>query len=85
MNEPGFNEAPKKCHGYLDDRDGNHSSGRLMKLIAFVFAIIMTVVGVILIHIYPDHAQLVTFLVATIGMFIGVATASEIAQKASGR
>jgi hypothetical protein len=62
-------------NGYLQDANGNNSSGRLMKLLSFVVAIGLAIYGVFLQY---DSSVLVS-------LFLGVALGSEIAQKVTGK
>ena len=62
-------------NGFLQDTNGNRSSGRLMKLLSFLVAVGLAAYGVFLKY---DSSMLVS-------LFLGVALGSEITQKVTGK
>lgn len=75
--------VPKTKVNFLQDADGDLSSGRLMKLVAFFFAIFLGIAGAVLLVFAPGSAaaDISKYMIATMGLFLGVATASEVVQK----
>ena len=73
-------------HGFLEDSSGDLSSGRLMKLTSFFFAIFFAAVGAAIIFFAAEYApaEIGNYFLGVIGMFLGVATSAEIVQKLKG-
>ena len=62
-------------NGFLQDKDGNNSSGRLIKILSFVVAVGLAGYGIFLKY---DSSIMVS-------LFLGVALGSEITQKVTGK
>lgn len=75
----------------LMDADGDISSGRVVKVYAFFTAVGITVLGLaaIIVLIWADKAamakELTTYVMGSAGMFLTVATGTEIVQKITGK
>jgi len=71
---------------FLEDADGDLSSGRLMKLTSFFIAIFFAALGGLLLFFAKEALapELNSYLIAIVGMFLGVATSAEIVQKIKG-
>jgi hypothetical protein len=83
-------QKKKKRRSFLQDSEGDLSSGRLMKLGAFLIAILLAVGGAAAIGIISyfnvdaDVATLGIYLGAVVTAFLGVAAAAEHDQKKFG-
>ena len=79
----------KKTAGYLEDGDGNKSSGRLVKLLAFwtsaIIALSSLTFGIIgLFQGKLDGTSFVALAIGLVTSFLAVAVGSEIVQKTTG-
>lgn len=74
----------REGQGYLQGPDGELSSGRLQKIVSLVVAVISAATGFILMLVNPELANsgLGMYALGITGLFLAVATGSEIAQKA---
>jgi hypothetical protein len=73
--------------GFLQDAQGDLSSGRLVKVSSFFAAIAFAVIGLAMIYVSKDSAiagEISKYALATSGMFLGVATSAELVQKIKG-
>lgn len=80
-------EEQHKPIGFLRDSLGDRSSGRLVKVSAFFFAVAIALMGLMLIVMSKDATianEIRSYVVALVGMFLGVATSAEIVQKIKG-
>lgn len=66
--------------GFLQGPQGEFSSGRLMKLLSFTIAVLFAVAGFIELRLNPDPT-LSNFMLVVVGLFLGVATGSELVSK----
>lgn len=76
--------------GYTTDPDGDLSSGRLAKLVAIWTSVGVAVSGfatsaVALFNGKMDGSTFTGFVIALVGLFLGVALGNEITQKVTGK
>ena len=70
--------------GFFKDAAGDNSSGRLVKILSFVMACIVSIAGGIAISLIEDRTtivQLSDYCIKMSGMFLGVAGGAELVQK----
>lgn len=77
-------EADKKI-GLLQNKDGELSSGRLIKIISAVTAVAFGAVGMVIIAKNPSNIILADYCLKQTAIFLGVATGTELVQKITGR
>lgn len=81
--------------GYFLDKNGDKSSGRLVKILAFIFSTVVAVIGLTIAAIalftprQPDMVMamdgttFVSLILGLVGLFLSVVLGSEITQKAT--
>lgn len=69
--------------GFLEDAEGNKSSGRLIKVASFFVAIFFAITGSVLMFFSKEAAavELGKYMLSVVAMFLGVATSAEVIQK----
>ncbi len=80
-------EIQLKGNSLFQDKDGNFSSGRVIKIVSGVAALVIAVAGVAILTFLPpaDSATLSDYCFKMAGLFLATATGSEIVQKITGR
>jgi len=84
MSEDRNQQAERKIRGFLEDGDGDKSSGRLVKIFSFFMAIVFAIAGVFLLCTARDSgmvAEMSKYIISIVAMFLGVATSAEFIQK----
>lgn len=88
---PVASTAPTlKPNGFLNDSDGNLSSGRLVKVCSFAISALVaigcTIFAVIqLMNGKPITQDFINFTLGVTGIFMATATAGEVVQKITGK
>lgn len=75
--------------GLFLDPEGDVSSGRVVKVYAFVTAVLVTIVGLAIVTYLALHGlpagELISYVATVDGMFLGVAAGTEVVQKLTGK
>lgn len=74
-----------KMKGFFKDEEGDLSSGRLIKIIAAISACLIGIGCVFIVAFSPVDVEKIKTLVSIVVALIGLAGASEITQKVTGK
>lgn len=75
----------KSTLGFLQDPEGDFSSGRLIKVLSFIMAGATGLGGGIALMISAPNSTLASYCLKLAAMFLGVASGTEVVQKVLGK